>query len=132
MVFIIGVRRKRALTEVNGSESRGNRHASGRETPDHRGTTGAVGASDERAGLPYDRKPRSMSRILVAHASYRQPGPPSLAYMPLHIALSRITEVPPDVVREAHRYTFPARNGAAVSIVSASARVIRVDECAST
>ena len=66
LVFIIGVRRKQALTEVNGSKSCGNRHASGRATPDHRGTTGAVGASDERAGFPYDRKPRSMSRIFAA------------------------------------------------------------------
>ncbi|WP_174931931.1 hypothetical protein [Burkholderia lata] len=132
MVFIIGVRRTRALTEVNGSKSLENRQVRWRATPDHRGTTGAVGALDERAGFPYDRKPRSMSRIFVAHASYCQPGPPSLSYMPLHIALSRITEVLPDAVREAHRYTSPARIGAAVSIVSASARVIRVAECAST
>jgi hypothetical protein len=45
-----------------------------------------------------------MSRIFRAHASYCHPGPPALSYMPLHIALSRITDAPsPAAVRDAHR-----------------------------
>lgn len=60
-------------------------------------------------GPANDRKPLSISRIYAAHASYRQPGPPSLLYMPLHIALMRITQPPPlDAARDAQRYTSPA------------------------